>query len=214
MMRSVTSQAVMAVVALVLGAVAWTSSEREARVAEGQRALVTFAADATSHLDAIPPPSRLAQWLPWMASSATDVTQARAAARSWGDSAAEVGDDALVAANAAYRAAVQDGGAPAVVVSRLDAVVQRYADVMRSHPASIDAAWNYEFVVRQRAAVAARRQVVAPALEDGALSMHGRAGAPPKGSDTRSFRMIVPMRPDERRQADEAGRSGRRVRKG
>ena len=216
MIRSVTSQAVVAVVALVLGVVAWTASAREARVAEAQRALVTFRTDvATTQLRAIAPPSRLAQWLPWMASSAAAVGRSRAAAQYWQD-AGEVAatDDALVAANAAYRAVMREGGSAVSVVTRLDGVVKQYAEVLRANPGSADAAFNYEFVVRYRAAIAARRQPVVPAATDEALTMHGRAGAPPTGSDTRSFKMIVPMRPDERQQAEEAGRSGRRVRKG
>ncbi len=214
--RSVTSQAVGAVVALVLGVVAWSASTREARVADAQRALVTLRLEsATAQLAAIAPPSRIALWLPWMASSAAEVGRARAAAGYWrdgGDAAAT--DDALVAANASYRAVLRDGGSAASVVSRLDGVVKQYAEVLRANPGSADAAYNYEFVVRLRAVIAARRQPLVPLPSDDALTMHGRAGAPPAGSDTRAFKMIVPMRPDERQQAEEAGRSGRRARKG
>lgn len=216
MIRSVTSQAVVAVVALGVGAAAWTAAGREQRVADAMRSLVTFQADAAeAQLGEIAEPSRVAAWVPGVSTSAAGVAQARAAATYWngtGDVAAT--DDALLAANAAYRALVRDGGDAGSMVSRLDGIVKQYADVLRADPGSSDAAFNYEFVVRYRAAIAARRQAVAPSPTDDALTMHGRAGAPPKGSDSRSFKMIVPMRPDERQQAEEAGRSGKRTRKG
>ncbi|MBL8143682.1 MAG: hypothetical protein JNM38_21390 [Acidobacteria bacterium] len=216
MFKSVTSQAVVAIVALVLGAASWQASVRDAQVAEAMRALVTFqAGPAAEQLGAIVPPSRLAAWLPGVASSSERVGRARAAAGYWnGTGEVAAADDPLVAANAAYRSVMRDGGDAATLVSRLDGVVKQYADVLRADPGSADAAFNYEFVVRYRAAIAARRQAMPPAAADEGLTMHGRAGAPPKGTDTRSFKMIVPMRPDERQQAEEAGRSGKRARKG
>ena len=216
MFKSVTSQAVMAVVALGLGATAWTAAAREERVADAMRSLVTFRADeAAARLESIAPPSRVATWLPGVSTSAAGVGRARAAASYWnGTGTVAATDDALVAANAAYREIVREGGDASAMVTKLDGVVKQYADVVRADPASADAAYNYEFAVRYRAAIAARRQPVPPAAPDEGLTMHGRAGAPPKGTDSRSFKMIVPMRPDERQQAEEAGRSGKRTRKG
>jgi hypothetical protein len=46
------------------------------------------------------------------------------------------------------------------------------------------------------------------------VTPHGRVGAPPKGTGQKQFKMLVPMRPDERREAEEAGKTGKRVRKG
>ena len=51
-----------------------------------------------------------------------------------------------------------------------------------------------------------------PALVD--LTVHGEAGAPPRDSDAKKFKMIVPMLPDERQEAEEAGRTGQKLRKG
>jgi hypothetical protein len=55
---------------------------------------------------------------------------------------------------------------------------------------------------------------VLPETADAGLTVHGRAGAPPAGADAKAFKIIVPMRPDERREAEEAGRGGRRIKKG
>ena len=62
---------------------------------------------------------------------------------------------------------------------------------------------------------AARKQPVPPL--DGkqpGLTIHGFAGAPPEESDMKKFKMIVPMRPDERLEAEKAGKGTTKVRKG
>ena len=58
----------------------------------------------------------------------------------------------LLAANAEYRALRRTGGPWQSVVGRLDAIAKRYADVLRDQPDNEDAAYNYEFVLRLRAA--------------------------------------------------------------
>jgi hypothetical protein len=56
---------------------------------------------------------------------------------------------------------------------------------------------------------------VAPvAGTDAGLTIHGFAGAPPEESDMKKFKMIVPMRPDERLEAEKAGKGTTKVRKG
>jgi hypothetical protein len=146
----------------------------------------------------------------------------RAAASYWradyGVVAAATDADPFLAANAAYRLAMRQGGDWREVTGRLDDVIARYADVLRRTPGHADAAYNYEFVVRHRAAIAARQQPVppaaAPANASQAATPHGIAGAPPAEAETKSFKLIVPMRPDERQEAERAGKSGPRVRKG
>lgn len=47
-----------------------------------------------------------------------------------------------------------------------------------------------------------------------ARALHGAQGAPPAGADVKSFKVIVPMRPEERQEAEGASKSGPRPRKG
>ena len=97
----------------------------------------------------------------------------------------------------------------------MDSVVKQYAEILRENPADTEAAFNYEYVVRLRAVIAARKQPVAPADANNAnLSIHGLAGAPPEQSDMKKFKMIVPMRPDERLEAEKAGKGTTKVKKG
>ncbi len=98
----------------------------------------------------------------------------------------------------------------------MDTVVKQYAEILREDPANTEAAFNYEYIVRLRA-VHRRAQAAGGAGSDGkatGLTIHGYAGAPPEESDMKKFKMIVPMRPDERLEAEKAGKGTTKVRKG
>ena len=193
MTKRIAIQLATAVLLIAAAAILWTRGNDADRLAEAQRSLVTL------------------QYTRALGAPAT-----AGAARYWTGDYRGVNAEAapLLAANAAYRAAVSPGGSAKEVVTRLDAVVKQYADVLRADPANADAAFNYEFAVRYRAAIAARGAPVPPEDDDGSRTPHGRAGAPARGTNQQQFRMLVPMRPDERREAEEAGKAGRRIRKG
>jgi hypothetical protein len=193
MNRNVLLSLLAAVVLLAAGAWLWNRAADADRLADAQRALVT---------------------LQYTRAAASPATQAAASYWSGDYASVAAAVDPFLAANAAYRAAVAPGGSAKEMVTRLDEVVKRYTEVLRNDPANENAAFNYEFVVRYRAAIAARGATLPPAEDEGELTPHGRAGAPPKGTDQKQFKMLVPMRPDERREAEEAGKSGRRIRKG
>ncbi|HEX2341516.1 MAG TPA: hypothetical protein VHI98_13645 [Vicinamibacterales bacterium] len=193
-MRSLASQIVTALVLIVAGLLLWTAGSRYQRQAQAEKSLATlqYARAETEH-DQVRAPA--AYWL-----GKYDDAQ-RAA-------------DPFLAANAAYRAAVAQGGDWRAVVGRLDGAIGQYADALRTSPGHPDAAYNYEFAIRYRAALAARQQNVAADAGGPDRTVHGLAGAPPDTSDLKKFKVIIPMRPEERREAEEAGKSGRRIRKG
>jgi hypothetical protein len=192
-MKSTTSQIVIAAALIIAGVALIVRSEREDGLANAQRALLTLRYDLAARDE-----------------------RTRPAAEYWRGNYEAVPADAdpLVAANAAYRAAMAPGGTAQAVVTRLDGVIKQYAEVVRNDPSNEQAAYNYEFAVRYRAAVAARGAAVPPANADSGATPHGIIGGPPAGRDQRQFKMMVPLRPDERQEAEEAGRAGRRVRKG
>jgi tetratricopeptide (TPR) repeat protein len=192
-MKSVAGRMAVALLLIVAGALLWSAGSRYQRQAQAERSLGTlqYARAANEHDLARGP---AAYWL-------GDYEDARRSA------------DPFLAANAAYRAAVRQGGDWRAVTGRLDGAVAQYADVLRASPGHPDAAYNYEFAIRYRAAIAGRQQNVA--AEGGVeTSVHGVAGAPPDTSDMKKFKVIIPMRPEERREAEEAGKAGRRIRKG
>ena len=216
-MRSWVGQAILAVILAVIGLILWRAGELEHRVAAAERELATLRYAKAGEI-AAEPVSRIARLMPGEDRTIADAKILGANSEYWQmdyNAVAAKPDVKLLAANAAYRAARRDGGPWQAVVGRLDTLAKNYADVLREEPNRTDAAFNYEYIVRLRAAIAARRQPVAPVdAAQSDLTIHGREGAPPAESDTKKFKMIVPMRPDERLEAEKAGKGATKVRKG
>ena len=208
-------QALVALVLAAAGAILWRTSESEHRLAAAERDLVTLRyEEAAAQAQA---PGRIASLLPGNNRLAADAKALSATAAYWQgdyDTVASNDDAKLLAANAAFRTARKDGGTWQAVVGKLDSVVKSYAEILREQPDNAEAAFNYEYVVRLRAVLAARKQPVAPFDATATLTLHGFEGAPPEESDMKKFKMIVPMRPDERLEAEKAGKGTTKVRKG
>jgi hypothetical protein len=200
----------------VAGWVLWSGSALERRVAAAERDLVTLRYQEAG-ARAVEPPPAWSSYLPGSGKAAEEAKALSATSKYWeGDYSAVAADPnaKLLAANAAYRALRQKGGNWQAVVGQLDGVVKAYADVLREEPNNAEAAFNFEYATRLRAVIAARRQAVAP-LDSGAkLTIHGGVGEVPIDADAKKFKMIVPMRPDERQEAEKAGKGATRVRKG
>ena len=210
------AQALIAIILVAAGAILWRSSEHERRLAVAERDLVTLKyGDAA--LAAATPGGRIAGLMPGATTDADARTLASTAGYWTGDydKAIENPDAKLLAANAAYRKLRQAGGSWQAVVGRMDSVVKQYAEILRDNPNDTEAAFNYEYLVRLRAVIAARKQPVAPLdAANSNISIHGSAGAPPEQSDMKKFKMLVPRRPDERLEAEKAGKGTTKVRKG
>lgn len=217
-MKSFAALTAVALGIAAVGGLLWLAGNAEQRLAAAEHTLVTLRYDrAAEELEAAAGSGLLDPVLRRLTSGRE---AEHAAARYWGgnyDSLGE-GDDpalSLLVANAEYRSLRSSGGPWQSVVSRLDTIAKRYADILRTQPANEEAAYNYEFVVRLRGAVMKGKQPL-PAGDRAAvtLTVHGHEGAPPQDSDAKKFRMIVPMLPDERQEAEEAGRAGQKIRKG
>ena len=210
------AQLIIVILLVVAGAVLWRASEHERRLAAAERDLVTLKyADAAAA--AAQPGGRLADLMPF-SSAKTEQKSLATTAGYWSgdyDKATENPDAKLLAANAAFRKAREQGGSWQAVVGRLDSVVKQYAEILRDNPNNAEAAYNYEYVVRLRAVLAQRKQPVPP-FDNRAngLTIHGMEGAPPEEAEMKKFKMIVPMRPDERLEAEKAGKGTTKVRKG
>lgn len=210
------AQALIAILLLAGGAILWRSSEYERRIAAAERDLVTLKYD-DALAAAAQAGGRLANLMPG-STAAADAKALESTAGYWRgdyDRAIENPDAQLLAANAAFRKVREAGGSWQAVVGRLDGVVKQYAEIVRENPGNSEAVFNYEYVVRLRAVLAARKLQVPPFDARGAgLSLHGFEGAPPEQTDMKKFKMIVPMRPDERLEAEKAGKGTTKVRKG
>jgi hypothetical protein len=140
----------------------------------------------------------------------------------------------LLTANAAFRAA-QAGGDRLDTARRLDTVVKNYAEVLKA-PAcgagdracdgrATDAAFNYEYAIRTRDMLAKARGPAAKSAaklavktDDSDLpsgpTLHGKPGAPPAAVDMNQFKIVIPKRGEERKDAPDAGKGGQKIRKG
>ena len=220
-MKTLAGQLVIVVILVIAGAVLWTVGASEQRLAGAERTLATLRyAQAAEELETAAATNAIERVIADATGTAARAVESRRTASYWlgdYDQFLQADDPELkmLAADASYRAMRAQGGTWQSVTTRLDAIAKRYADVLRDHPDNEDAAYNYEFVGRLRASVAAARQVIAPLdLDATGLTVHGHAGGPPEGSDAKKFRMIVPMRPDERMEAEQAGRGAQKIRKG
>jgi hypothetical protein len=216
-MRTFIGYLIVAAALAAAGGVLWRASDFERRVAAAERDLVTLRYQEASEQAAAPPP-RFSNLLPAEKAAVADAAALKATADYWqGDYDAVAADPKakMLAANAAFRAMRRDGGPWQAAVGRLDSIVKTYADVLREEPDNMEASFNFEYAVRLRAVLAQRKQPLAPfdAAASG-LTIHGGAGAPPADGDTKKFKMIVPMRPDERQEAEKAGKGGVKQRKG
>ena len=211
------AQAIIALLLVAAGAILWRSSESERRLAAAERDLVMLRYDAAAR-GAHQPGGRIAALMPGASRTTADAKSVETTAAYWqGDyeSVADNADAKLMAANAAYRNMRKAGGTWQAVVGRMDTLVKQYAEILRDDPNNMEAAFNYEYIVRLRQVIASRKQPVAPVnATDAGLTLHGFAGAPPEEADMKKFKMIVPMRPDERLEAEKAGKGTTKVKKG
>jgi hypothetical protein len=148
----------------------------------------------------------------------------------------------FLSANAAFRAS-QAATDRNETVRRLDNVVKSYGEVLRAEAAAcadagtartpdcqartMDAAYNFEYAIRARETMARARPPAAPkntartqakANVDDDLpagpTLHGHPGGPPPAVEMNQFKIVIPKRGEERKDAPDAGKGGQKIRKG
>jgi hypothetical protein len=142
----------------------------------------------------------------------------------------------LLSANASYRAS-QAATDRADAVRRLDNVVKNYGEVLKTEAGNnctaavqvcesraMDAAFNYEYAIRARETLARNRpparaaRTVPKEIDEQDIpsgpTLHGRPGGPPPATDMNQFKIVIPKRGEERKDAPDAGKGGQKIRKG
>lgn len=230
-MKSVVGYVVMALALVVGGRVLFGASSLEGRTADAQQALLTLRyGDLEPAYETLRVEASDGALLPRLSQSlVSSLREQQSTTRYWmrgygrltpeRDAAGALSEtDPVVlelGAHAAYRSA-QLAPDQAVAVKRIDDIVRGYADVLRARPGDENAAWNFEFVSRVRATLQQSKQPVMPEPESTGLAgdlpigptMHGEPGAPPEGTDMKQFKVVVPMRPDERKQLPQGASEG------
>ncbi len=217
-MSTIIGQVFLALLLLATGTTAWRFATLERAVASAHERLATLAPGAATTYGDIEAAMEYARRLPRVGDTLlADVRQHRSIADYWDANYAAVipPDDEngvpveqdperlFVAANAAYRSSRQQSLDPLVAVQRLDLVAKSYALVLEKLPGHVEAAYNYEFVVRQRNLVAKTRLRLSATVSEkatGALTsrptLHGQPGAPPGDTKMGEFEILVPMDPE------------------
>ena len=252
-MKSAVAPLVFAIVLAVAGAAFWIGGQTERRLADIHSQLATLQySSVTADSEDAEQSLGLARRVPQLgAAAAADLRDVRATADYWrgGYTAlapqprggAGVNTDAngtskesdpqvlLLAANSAFRSSQMETDR-ATALRKVDAVIKNYADVLRSSPGSMDAAYNYEYAIRVREAIgkakpnapgkaaamraAAKPAEAAPGDLPSGPTLHGRPGGPPPAQDMSQFKIVIPKRGDERKENPEAGKGGTKVRRG
>ena len=229
-MRTVIGQAILALVLAAAGGVCWTLGQAERRLAGLHTELATMqygvAADRAGEIE----PTLGYAALPGFGNTMlADAQTDRATADYWlgrydrlsagregtGAGPGRPAGQALLASNGAYRSAQVETVDRATALQHLEGVINGYAEVLRADPGNVDAAYNYEFVARNRNALARSAGSTAKlSIAETTPTIHGRPGAPPKGVSMSSFRVLVPQRSEERKAGQDAGKGGAKPRKG
>lgn len=214
-MSSMFGRLILALLFFTGGAALWTIAQLERAVAGAHARLVTLSPNAASAYDNIERSMPNVSRVPRVGDVLLDdVRTYRLVADYWGSDYdlhgaadlpdAEDGEQQFVHANAAYRLSRQQRVAPRIAVQQLDSAARRYAAVLEQHPEHVDAAYNYEFVVRLRNRIARANtalSVTRLATIKGDLptgpTIHGDPGAPPKGVNLGQFDLLIPLQSDE-----------------
>ena len=241
-MRSIVMPAVLAVVMTAAGIVFWTMGKAEQRLADAHREMAVLQyEDASAESDATVASRPLVQRMGGFGAdeqvdarhlhATADYWQTRYAAlepkRDAGGTVTETDPDVLMlAANASFRLSQADTDRNSAI-RKLDVAVKNYAEVLKSPAASLDAAYNYEYAIRSRVALAKAKPLTAkPAAAAAARAagdesnlpagptLHGRPGGPPAKSDMAQFKIVIPKRGEERKDDPQAGKGNVKIRKG
>jgi hypothetical protein len=238
-MRTAATLGLAALALLVAGRLLWTAGHLEAQLAAADRRMAALAYDSIGDTHAQIADALEAAWpLPGVTPGQRASLERQAVeARYWrgeydvlrlarDEAGAVIERDVevqFIKANAAYRRALS-ADTRAIVLAGLDEAVRQYGEVLRAAPGHLGAAYNYEFAARVRVALAGDRDdrlrprdtdtdEAPPGDLPAGLTLHGRPGAPPAGTDMRQFQMVIPMSPDERRAVPERSGEGERPRR-
>lgn len=219
-MKGTAGYLVGAVVFALVGAACLASSRFDRRVVRAQQALFTSDYEgADAALQEVERGLAYASWIPWVGERIADDVRARQAALDYWrrdyaalappdrtDPVADVPPDdvrlQLIVAGAAYRGAQSRAKDRATILQALASAIDAYRAVLDNArrpddaPDALEAAYNYEYVIRLRDDILkGRRRAMPPPDEVGSLGEQGESDDPDFDSE---FKLYVPLEKEER----------------
>jgi hypothetical protein len=124
----------------------------------------------------------------------------------------------LIVANAVFRQAHASATTPAEMLHALDLGIATQLAVLKNSARNDDAAFNYEYLLRLRAAVAVKPDGGLGSDDAGTeKTTHGQPGGAPKQSDPSDFKIHIPLEAKEfenEAEGQQAGKAAERERRG
>jgi hypothetical protein len=124
----------------------------------------------------------------------------------------------FVVANAVFRKGRQDPANAAAMAQAVDAGIAAQLAVLKSSTRNEDAAFNYEYLLRLRAAALLKRTGQGGSEEAGSeKTTHGQPGGAPRESDPSDFKIHIPLESKEfqdQKEGQQAGKATPRERRG
>jgi hypothetical protein len=238
----------MALVLFGVGYVVWRVGQLQNTVADAHEELALLRYNSANQAYAeIEQSTDFAGRLPWVSDTLLpDVRGDRATGDYWlarydslsakrdaaGTQNEQPANELALAANAGFRVSQRESADRQAMLSRLDAAIKTYAELLKKNGNDADAAYNYEYVVRLRDTVSKAKPQAPGKREDPAKlvekltgvamagdlpdgrTVHGDPGSPPPNTDMTQFKMHIPVRPDERQGGSDAGQGKEKIRKG
>jgi hypothetical protein len=223
-----------AVAFALVGIVCWVSARVERNVARAEEALAT--GEYAAALDALEPVGRYYEQTSRFAGigkrALTQVRAYQAAAQYWQHRYAAIvplGENPvallpadnvelqLIVANAVYRAAQAEVRDRQSQLQALEAGIRAYQGVLKNSRTNDIAAFNYEYLTRQRGAILSGSAKLKDGEADGQGNPHGQPGGAPQRTDMNDFKMQTPLDPKEGvdpKNGQDAGKTAPRERRG
>jgi hypothetical protein len=220
-------------VALGTAALLWGRVERELAHAEEAMATLDYA-DVQQRLERAERFYENVSRVPFFGSAALNEVRARkAAVHYWqrnyaaivptradpiGSLPVENAELQFIVANAVFRQARAAATTPASALQALDQGIAAHLAVLKNSRRNEDAAFNYEYLLRLRAAAAVNPDAGLGSDEAGdEKTTHGQPGGAPKQSDPSDFKIHIPLEAKEfenEAEGQQAGKAAARERRG
>jgi len=124
----------------------------------------------------------------------------------------------FIVANAVFRHGRSQANTPASAIQAIDAGIAAQLAVLKNSSRNEDAAFNYEYLLRLRAAVALKPNAGQASDEEGTeKTTHGQPGGAPRQSDPTDFKIHIPLEAKEfenQAEGQQAGKAAVRERRG